>query len=239
MKKTLLIFWLLGVAACMHAQSTLSTFVSVGNNQASGTYADISLLANYQYKKFDFALGLGVTSAPENKLTFHALDVKADYLFDFPKFPLEVTFRYLLNPHRTTRIREHNWCLSAAYCHPHVEVELGYFIRYNYSATDHSGQAEFQNFLYRVQAYAWKKGSPYNITLGAKNYDIMKIGHPMEPMVFLGGSYSYPQNVTYHIEGLYQPCGLGNILMNQYDWKVRIAVVWNFTQSIAEKTLSL
>jgi hypothetical protein len=27
--------------------------------------------------------------------------------------------------------------------------------------------------------------------------------------------------------------------MNQYDWKVRIAVVWNFTQSIAEKTLSL
>lgn len=239
MKKTLLMFWLLGVAACIQAQSSLSTFVSVGNNPIAGTYTDVSIAANYQYKGIDFKLGLGVTSAPENKLTFHALDVQVDYLFNIPKFPLEVTFRYLLNPHRTSLIREHNWCLSAAYCHPHVEVELGYNIRYNYSAVDQRGMAEFENFLYRLQAYVWKKGNPYNLTIGAKNYDIMQVGHAVEPMVFLGGCYSYPKNVTYHIEGLYQPCGLGNLLMNPYDWKVRIAVVWNFTEQIKQTALAL
>jgi hypothetical protein len=129
----------------------------------------VDINANYHYKGFDFLLGLGVTSAPENKLTFHALDVQVDYLFNIPKFPLAVKFRYLLNPHRISQIREHNWCLTAAYCHPHVEVELGYNSKYNYSVYDQNGRAEFENFLYRVQAYAWKKSSPHNITLGAKN----------------------------------------------------------------------
>lgn len=223
----------------IQAQSALSTYVTVGNNCAAGTYVDVDLNANYHYKGFDFLLGLGVTSAPENKLTFHALDVQADYTFDIPKFPLEVKFRYLLNPHRISKIREHNWCLTAAYCHPHVEVELGYNIKYNYSVTDNSGYGEFQNILYRVQAYAWKKDSPYNITVGFKDYDIMMVGHTLEPIVFLGGKYSYPQNVTYQIEGLYQPVGTGNILVNHYDWKVRIAVIWNFTDKIKETAITL
>ena len=235
MKKTILILLFLCSLAKIQAQSTLSTYVSVGNNPTAGTYADVDINANYHYKGFDFLLGLGVTSAPENKLTFHALDVQVDYLFNIPKFPLEVKFRYLLNPHRISQIREHNWCLTAAYCHPHVEVELGYNIKYNYSVYDQNGRAEFENFLYRVQAYAWKKSSPHNITLGAKNYDIMMVGHAMEPIVFLAGSYSYPKNVTYQLEGLYQPVGLGNIVMNTYDWKVRIAVIWNFTDKLTKK----
>lgn len=232
MKKTLLLLTLLCTAAYLQAQSTLSTFVSVGNNNASDTYVDVAINANYQHKDLDVLLGLGVTSAPNNKLTFHAFNLQANYLFHIPKFPLSVTFRYLLDPHRISKIREHNWCLSAAYCHPHVEVELGYNIKYNYSAMDKNGYAEFQNLLYRVQAYAWKKSSPYNITLGVKDYDIMFVGHAMEPIVFLGGKYSYPQHVTYQIEGLYQPSGLGNILSNTYDWKVRVAVIWNFTDNI-------
>jgi hypothetical protein len=237
MKKTILILLFLCSLAKIQAQSALSTYVSVGNNPIASTYANVDINANYHYKGFDFLLGLGVTSAPENKLTFHAFDIQVDYLFNIPKFPLEVTFRYLLNPHRTSLIREHNWCISAAYCHPHVEVELGYNIKYNYAVSDNIGQAEFANFLYRVQAYAWKKGTPYNITLGAKNYDIMAVGHAIEPIVFVGGSYSYPKNVTYQLEGLYQPCGLGNLLMNTYDWKVRIAVIWNFSEQIKQTAL--
>lgn len=230
MKKSLFILLALLCVGLSHAQSALSTYVTVGNNSASGTYVDVDIDANYQYKGFDFLLGLGITSAPENKLTFHALDFQTSYLFYIPKFPLEVTFRYLFNPHRISQIREHNWSISAAYCHPHVEVELGYVIQYQYAGYDHVGQADFTRFLYRVQAYVWPKETGYNITLGAKNYDIRSIDHQLEPTVFLGACYSYPQNVTYQIEGQYQPAGLGNIMYNFYDWNVRLAVVWRFNQ---------
>lgn len=239
MKKILLILLIIGSATYTCAQSTLGAYISVGNNPISQTYVDVDINANYQYKGFDFLLGLGITSAPQNKLTFHALDMQVDYLFEIPKFPLELTFRYLLNPHRISLIREHNWGISATYCHPHVEVELGYNIRYNYSCYDHQGEAEFTNFLYRIQAYVWEKGTPYNLTVGIKDFDIMSVGHAMEPMVFLAGSYSYPKNLTYQIEGIYQPAGLGNISYNHYDWKVRVAIIWNFTERTTQNDKKL
>lgn len=217
--------------AYSYAQTSLATYVSVGNNPTSQTYAQIALRAQYAVNDINFAIGAGITTAPENKLTFDAVDLQTDYLFQLPKFPLRLTGRYLYTPHRMTQMHQHDWSVSAAYCHPHVEVELGYVIHYQYSSIDNNGEVDFQRFLYRLQAYVWPKNNGYNLTVGARNYDVLSIDHQLEPIVFLGASYSYPKNVTYQIEGLYQPGGLGNILYNFYDWKVRLAIVWNFNNN--------
>ncbi len=230
MKRFLLITLLLGCSWHAFSQTGLAAYVLVGNNPTSNTYADVALRAQYTVSDINFAIGAGITTAPENKLTFDAFDFQTDYLFKLPKFPLRLTGRYLYNPHRTTQIYDHTWSVSAAYCHPHVEVELGYVIHYQYNSHDKVEDVDFQRFLYRLQAYVWPKDNYYNLTVGARNYDVLSIDHQLQPTVFLGASYAYPKNVSYQVEGIYKPAGLGSIMYNFYDWGVRLAVVWHFNE---------
>jgi hypothetical protein len=223
MKKLIFIILSLVSLNCF-AQGWVSLSGTVADNYLEDVHGNIELIGGYNYENFSFNLGSSLLFT-KNDVRFDALQVQAAYLFKIPYFPLRLRTGYLYLPHTNTTLSEHVWHIDAAYVHPHVEVTIGYLIR-TYSSAE-TRYSEFNDFIYCVQAYVWKKGNPYNIDVAISNYNDLYIERSINPHVRLRGSYSYPKNLTYFIEGLYGGSGVGNINFDHYQWRVKLGLTWN------------
>lgn len=206
------------------AQGWLNLSGTVAENYLEDVHGSIELLGGYRYKDFNFNIGAGMLVTNTNA-RFDALQVQVAYLFKIPYFPLKLRTGYLYLPHTNTIFDEYIWHLDVAYIHPHVEVTIGYLIR-TYSS-DNTRYSEFNDFIYCVQAFVWKKGNPYNIDIAISNYNDLYIERSVNPHVRLRGCYSYPKNLTYYIEGLYGGSGVGNIYFENYQWRIKLGLIWN------------
>lgn len=223
MKKLLFIILSLVSLNCF-AQGWVNLSGTVAQNYLEDVHGNIELLGGYNYKDFSVNAGVGMI-ATSSEARFYALQVQAAYLFKIPYFPLRLRTGYLYLPHTNTTLSEHVWHIDAAYVHPHVEVTIGYLIR-TYSSAE-TRYSEFNDFIYCVQAYVWKKGNPYNLDFAISNYNDLYIERSINPHVRVRGSYSYPENLTYFIEGLYGGSGVGNIYFEHFQWRVKLGLTWN------------
>ncbi len=206
------------------AQGWLSLSGTVAQNYLEDVHGNIELLGGYGYKDFSFNVGAGMI-ATSTEARFDALQIQTAYLFKIPYFPLRLRTGYLYLPHTNTSLDEHIWHIDAAYVHPHVEVTIGYLIR-TYSSEE-TRYSEFNDFIYCIQAFVWKKGNPYNLDFAISNYNDLYIEKSINPHVRMRGSYSYPENLTYFIEGLYGGSGVGNIYFDHSQWRIKLGLVWN------------
>ena len=223
MKKSLLLILTL-LPLCAFAQGWLGLSGTVVDSYIEGVHGNMELLGGYKYK--DFSVNAGASAVfTQSQTRFEAFQVQAAYLFHIPYVPIELKTGYLLLPHTNTIFKEHIWHLQAMYTHPHIEISIGYLIR-TYSS-ENTRYSEFNDFIYCVQAYVWKKGNPYNIDLAISNYNDLFIERSINPHVRLRGSYSYPKNLTYYLEGFYGGSGVGNIYFENYQWRLKLGLIWN------------
>lgn len=223
MKKIILTILCL-ISLSTYAQGWLSFSGNVSQNYLYHTHGGIELLGGYSYKNFSCNAGIGAIFSSEES-RFNSLQIQASYLFDIPKFPLEVKTGYLFLPHTNTFIQEHIWHIQAGYRHPHVDVTFGYFIR-TY-ASKNTTYSEFSNILYCIQAYVWEKDNQYNLDFAISNYNDFYIDKHINPHIRIRGSYAYPQNLKYFIEGLYGGSGVGNIYFEHFQWGIKLGLIWN------------
>ena len=223
MRKLLLVI-LTTISLNCYAQGFVSFSGTMAENYLDNLHGNLELMGGYNNSNCSFYIGASLyLNTTSNR--FEALQAQVAYLIDIPKFPLEIRTGYLFLPHLNTSIQEHIWHLQASYMHPHVEVTLGYLIR-TYSS-ENTLYSEFNDFIYGIKAYVWKKGNPYNIDVAISNFNDLYIERSINPHVRLRGSYSYPKNLTYFIEGLYGGSGVGNIYFEHSQWRVKLGLTWN------------
>jgi hypothetical protein len=227
MKKVLLFILLLSPLYSF-AQGWLSLSGTVAENYITDIHGNMELLGGYEYKNFSANTGASLIFT-HSQTRVEAFQVQAAYLFNIPYVSIELKTGYLLLPHTNTIFKEHIWHLQAMLKHPHIEISIGYLIR-TYAAKN-TQYSEFNDFIYCVQAYAWKKGNPYNIDLAISNYNDLYIERSINPHIRLRGSYSYPKYLTYFIEGLYGGSGVGNVYFEQFQWRIKLGIVWNISDT--------
>lgn len=196
-----------------------------GDNYITGPYGQVIGAADIKYKNFAGMVATGVTAHGKmGHAYFSGLTLAAGYTVPIPHFPFELRLAYNFSPHWNSTIMEQDLALFGSYQGRHLATGLGWQVRFNDSLDGFTKYVEYQNYIYLLEVYIWPRGHRYNISLGVKNYDILNYG--LDPRFNLTLTYKLKNDVRLVIEGLYQGSGVGAILFNYYDWKVRFGVLW-------------
>lgn len=198
---------------------------SLGHNYSAGAYGQVLAYTNWQYGNFNARFATGVVGrGSDSRISFLGLTAEAAYTVPIPHFPFEFRLAYNFVPHFQSTIMEQDLALMGSYQGRHLATGLGYQVRFNSSLDGGTKYAEYANYLYMFELFIWPQGHRYNISAGVKNYDLLNYG--LDPLLNVTMYYTLSGGQRLVIEGLYQGAGVGPILFNHYDFKVRFGVLW-------------
>ncbi len=215
-------------AAAGNGHGEAGLVLQSGRNYIKGAYGEAALRGSYEWRGLEAALTLGLRGTKaQNNAFFSGLTAEVAYTVPIPHFPFEFRLVYNFSPHFESTIMEHDLVLMGSYQGRHLATGLGYQVRFNRSLDGLTKYVEYSNYLYLFEIYIWPQGHKYNIYGGVKNYDILNYG--LDPLFYLATYYTLPGGgPRLFLAWLYQGAGVGPILFNHFDWKVRVALLWQF-----------
>ncbi len=201
--------------------------LQAGRNYMAKSYGEAALYGSYAWRGLEARLTVGLRGTKEQQSAFFSgLTFETAYTIPIPHFPFELRLVYNFSPHWNSTIMEDDLALMGSYQGRHLATGLGYQVRFNRSLDGTTKYVEYSNYLYMFEIYIWPQGHKYNIYGGVKNYDLLNYG--LDPLFYLATYYTLPHGPRLFLTWLYQGAGVGPILFNHFDWKVRVALLWQF-----------
>lgn len=206
----------------------------VGHNWNQGTWFTESVSWEGRLHYWGFGAQLGLRETIGRGTAFHGLQAHGMYLRSFEglhaQHQLKIVGSYNYSPYELSKLHEHIWALYAQYGYPHIQVSLGYQIRYLHSNGGSTSHAEFNNCLYSIEAYVWDKSKVrYNLYFELHNFEPLWVEHTATPMFTVKAQYRQREPaIDYQLQLTFVPAGVGNIVFNHYGWRTAICVNWHF-----------
>lgn len=229
------LFFLISLTAT--SQISSSVYIDFGrNNVSQGNYIKSVALINYGMRKTTFEGGLQTNIKNNIKAGFSGFTMNASQKITLLKLPFEIKgFYTITNP--VGILKETNWGGQIMMFRKHFDLSAGVdFKSFRFSTSTENdpyikrpGQKihEVYNIAYSVSYHLNPYSKNWNIRLTITNIDNFSINQETNPEINLTGLFRLRSNVSFYVQGWYEPAGLTNMVPDNFGFYLRTGITWN------------
>jgi hypothetical protein len=220
---TFLIF-LLG-AATAKGGLKLKSSLELGNNKTIPF--SIGWIAE-PYWEIDKRVDLygGIRIANEQRFSYYIANT---IKFPLNKLELQIQEKFLYNSFGVWNMQEYSVFGGLQLYAPHFDVLLGVSSRLikPLQPITYESIVEPFNWQYDVGLRLFKTSNPWNLRLGASNFDTFYFERMESLILSLKGEYNLSKKFSIYCNGILKPAGNFHLSANYYGYYIQTGMIWN------------